>query len=316
MKSNRVLNVIRVALMASAVVGYSAPALAHGGNNDPNMVHACVGKGSQIARIVGVTGSCLPSETPAHWPEVAGTGPQGPKGDKGDPGVDGTNGTNGAPGTNGTNGTNGAGLTSYEQLAGLPCTTAANAAATVQLVGLLKRPICAAAISANERFVDLGTAIFDTRNNLLWEKKDTAGGLHDVANRYTWCAATGIDTNPAIGFDICAGTGPSWISQVNAAAFGGFNDWRVPTREELLTIRNANCQPDVPCTDPIFGPALYVGFQSNIFGTLGGPYWASNLEGGLFGFIVDFFGGSAVPMSFAPEFPTLEFPIRAVRTAQ
>src|SRR5437667_9288549 len=38
----------------------------------------------------------------------------------------------------------GGGLTSYDQLADLPCTTAASANGTVHLIGLLKSPVCAA----------------------------------------------------------------------------------------------------------------------------------------------------------------------------
>jgi hypothetical protein len=39
---------------AFVLVGFPALAGAHAGNNDPNMVHACVGNVSQAARIVGV----------------------------------------------------------------------------------------------------------------------------------------------------------------------------------------------------------------------------------------------------------------------
>ncbi len=230
-------------------------------------------------------------------------GPPGPPGPRGPQGPKGDAGTGGA-------------LTSYDQLEGLPCTTGSNATATVHLVGVLKRPICAAAISANGRFVDLGTAIFDTQTNLLWEKKVATGGLHDVNNQYTWCLATGIDTSPAIAFNRCAGVGPSWISQVNAEGFGGFSDWRVPTWEELSTI-HVPCAPNTRCIDPIFGPTRQVQFDSPLLGSVWGPYWASNMVGGLFGFMVDFFGGSAgVPMSLLPEFDTVEFGIRAVRTGQ
>ena len=35
------------------------------------------------------------------------------------------------------------------------------------------------------RFVDGGRFVRDTQNNLMWEKKDTAGGLHDVNKSVT-----------------------------------------------------------------------------------------------------------------------------------
>jgi len=56
-------------LLITAVVSTSLPSIAtaHDGNNDANAIHACIGNGSKIVRIVGVTGTCLPSETPTHW---------------------------------------------------------------------------------------------------------------------------------------------------------------------------------------------------------------------------------------------------------
>lgn len=84
-------------------------AVAHGGNNDPNMVHACIGNASKIVRIVGVSGSCISAppilaETPVHWPQLPGSGTPGPKGDKGDKGDQGIPGPQGNPGTNGVDG--------------------------------------------------------------------------------------------------------------------------------------------------------------------------------------------------------------------
>lgn len=93
---------MRLSIVAPVLAFLAIPTIAsaHGGNNDPNVVHACIGNGSKIVRIVGVSGSCLSAsplvaETPAHW-DI-----QGPQG------VPGTNGTNGINGTNGTNGING-----------------------------------------------------------------------------------------------------------------------------------------------------------------------------------------------------------------
>ena len=82
-----------VALWASPTI-----ASAHAGNDDPNVVHVCIGNVSEIVSIVGVSGSCispppLMAKTPAH------RAVQGP------PGINGTDGTNGTNGTNGIDGT-------------------------------------------------------------------------------------------------------------------------------------------------------------------------------------------------------------------
>lgn len=180
----------------------------------------------------------------------------------------------------------GDGLTSYDALAGRPCTTAVSGAGTVNLVGLLKSPVCAAAISANGRFFDLGPVVLDTQTNLMWEKKTTTVGsghnfadLHDVDNRYDWFIATG-----------------GWIAGVNAEVFAGFSNWRVPTRDELLTIVDMNMGP--PRIDPIFGP------------TEASYYWSSNEVGSSNAWFVTFFTGFA---NFDLGFKLFDFRARAVR---
>jgi uncharacterized protein DUF1566 len=147
------------------------------------------------------------------------------------------------------------GLTSYDQLQGLPCTTALNTQGTAHLIGLLKRPVCAVDVSANGRFFDLGLVIVDTQTDLMWEKKKILapiGDLHLVNNVYDWCTATGSNSL------FCAGnTTTSWIDQVNAEVFAGFSDWHAPTANQLLTIVNTSvtgCGSGTPCINPIFGP--------------------------------------------------------------
>ena len=78
-----------------------------------------------------------------------------------------------------------------------------------------------------------------TRDNvtgLIWEVKTDDDSIHDKDNTYTWC-----DTNPATngGDSGTCGDGTDtedFIAALNAANFGGFSDWRVPTRRELRTI--------------------------------------------------------------------------------
>jgi hypothetical protein len=126
----------------------------------------------------------------------------------------------------------------------------------------------AAGLRSGGRLVDLGLVVADKQTNLVWEKKTTevgsggnSGDLHDVDNIYDWCEATGNDEGPR-----CLENETSWIGEVNDEAFAGFTNWRVPTREELLSIVDtsvAACGRAMPCIDPIFGP------------TQASEYWSS-----------------------------------------
>lgn len=58
--------------MVLLLLGFPGIAGAHAGNNDPSLVHVCVGNVSKIVRSVGVGGTCIPSppvlaETAGHW---------------------------------------------------------------------------------------------------------------------------------------------------------------------------------------------------------------------------------------------------------
>ena len=63
------------ALMLPAVIGgtmfftFPTTAAAHGGNNDPSLVHACLGLHG-YARLVPANQECLRIEVPVHWSTV------------------------------------------------------------------------------------------------------------------------------------------------------------------------------------------------------------------------------------------------------
>ena len=84
--------------------------------------------------------------------------------------------------------------------------------------------------------------IKDNVTGLIWEKKTNKDGAtnyvnpHDADNVYDW-----YDSNPNTN----GGNAGNWndgrntevfIADLNAANFGGFNDWRMPSRKELKTI--------------------------------------------------------------------------------
>jgi len=61
--------------------------------------------------------------------------------------------------------------------------------------------------------------IKDNFTGLIWENKTTDGSIHDSGKLYTWYEAQNV-----------------FIPQLNAANFGGYSDWRLPTQEELRSI--------------------------------------------------------------------------------
>lgn len=143
------------------------------------------------------------------------------------------------------------------------------------------------------RFVDNGDgSISDFSTGLVWEKKcAVCANPHDVDFRYPWigtCDGTatpcqrdidcgeatqcladdGQDTNLTI-FD--------WVDGLNEAAFAGADDWRIPTIEELATLRDLTT----------FDPAILEVFHRNACADLTNPsctrtnssnYWSSTIH--------------------------------------
>jgi len=84
----------------------------------------------------------------------------------------------------------------------------------------------------------------DNVTGYVWEVKTDDGGLRDVDNTYTWynldSSTNGGDPGTANGGS-CTGSDcdtASYVESVNTlpVAFCGYRDWRMPWREELLSI--------------------------------------------------------------------------------
>lgn len=93
-------------------------------------------------------------------------------------------------------------------------------------------------------------------SGLTWELKTDDGGIHDKDNVYRW-GGSGAEKTGTIFFD-------DWNSLLNATnteKLCGFDDWRVPTIDELKTLVTSTA------AKPTINPEI---FQL----TLEAPYWS------------------------------------------
>jgi hypothetical protein len=145
-------------------------------------------------------------------------------------------------------------------------------------------------------FTDNGNGtITDNNTGLVWEKKGDNGGLHDKDNIYWW-SGNGADE-----------TLWDWLEDVNAEAFGGAQDWRIPNARELLSIANFQNQWAVPAafnTNCVPGATVLTGSC-----TLQVSYWTSTSRVGsnISAWLVDNYG------SLSTSFKSGTSRVRAVR---
>lgn len=96
----------------------------------------------------------------------------------------------------------------------------------------------------------------NANSGLTWELKTDDGGVHDKDNIYRW-GGIGAEKTGTIFFE----DWNSLLDATNAEKLCGFNDWRVPTIDELKTL----------ATNPGKNPAI----NTTIFPlTLAMPYWS------------------------------------------
>ncbi len=100
---------------------------------------------------------------------------------------------------------------------------------------------------------DNEVCVHDSRTGLMWQGKTDVAGLHDYQNTYSW-----YDPNEANGeLDYrgtenggqCAGSHcDTWhyVRAINEVGFCGHNDWRMPAKDELLSISDLRLADNPP----------------------------------------------------------------------
>jgi len=112
--------------------------------------------------------------------------------------------------------------------------------------------------------------VLDRRTGLLWEVKQPAPGLRSLDDLYTWYNADAAEHNSEPGLmdggecalDRC--DTEAFVAAVNREGLCGRNDWRLPSRDEALTLLDSSLIGRGPTLDPGYFP-----------NTVKGEYWTA-----------------------------------------
>ena len=117
-----------------------------------------------------------------------------------------------------------------------------------------------------------GECTLDTFTGLMWEVKSDEPGMHDWRNTYSWfdpdSSNDELDYRGTSSGGTCVGSNcdtSDFVRAVNDAGHCGFDDWRVPSRDELQSITDLRKAESPPTINIEYFPFT----QSD-------EYWSSN----------------------------------------
>jgi len=101
----------------------------------------------------------------------------------------------------------------------------------------------------------------DTHSGLVWELKSDQEGLHDWRNTYSWFNPT--QAHHELDYRGTADAGScnssqcdtwSFVAAANDEEFCGFDDWRMPSKDEIFSISNLRKTKSPPTIDVEYFP--------------------------------------------------------------
>ena len=129
------------------------------------------------------------------------------------------------------------------------------------------------------------SCVRDNHTGLTWEVKTTDGGLRDRNHTYSWynpdSSTNGGDAGTQNGGQ-CTGSDcdtHAFVQAVNSQGLCGANDWRIPSRKELLNLVHRSSYPTI---DLVYFPNANLGYWSSTpVSHLEGVYWSVSFSLGL-----------------------------------
>jgi len=120
---------------------------------------------------------------------------------------------------------------------------------------------------------ETGPCVLDQFTGLVWEVKTDSPGIHYRENTYSWFypdedASGELDYRGKPDGGQCSGSAcdtSALVRAVNEATYCGFNDWRIPARDELGSISDPRKSSTPPSINTIYFPQ-----------TQPAEYWSAN----------------------------------------